>query len=110
MSRAYVAGTRGIGMESECQYDLDITDPAWSEDAGGVMKSVLEAAPKKLLVQAAEAPAQSALSAQLLLFLRQYVESSGGTFSVADASPAFSEGLSLLGLHDMILGTAEAQQ
>ncbi|MBL3568042.1 hypothetical protein DSD19_19565 [Rhodovulum sp. BSW8] len=97
-------------MEPECQYDLDITDPAWSEDAGGVVKSVLEAAPKEIRVQAAEAPAQSALSAQLLLFLRRHVESVGGTFSVADASPAFSEGLSLLGLHDLILGTAEVQQ
>lgn len=97
-------------MEPESQYEIDLADPAWAEDPASVVKTVLEAAPKEIRVQAAEAAAQSALSAQLLLFLRRNVEAGGGTFTVSDASPAFSEGLSLLGLNDSIIGTAEAQK
>ncbi|ARE41750.1 hypothetical protein RGUI_3609 [Rhodovulum sp. P5] len=97
-------------MSAESQLELDVRDHAWLENPKDTIRAVLESAPGSVSIAAEEAKAPSAHDAQLLLALRRHVESQGGTFTVSDPSPAFCEGLSLLGLHDPILGTEVVQQ
>lgn len=96
-------------MTAESHLELDLRDQAFSGDPGSVFRTVLETKPGSVSVVAEDAKAPSAHDAQCLLVLRRHVESNGGSFTVSDPSPAFSEGLSLLGLHDPILGTEVVQ-
>jgi anti-anti-sigma regulatory factor len=97
-------------MAADRHVDLDLRDPAWAENADTVLKSVLEGAPPSLTVLADAAPAPSARAAQMLLVLRRHAEARGGTFSVPSPSPAFRDGLRLIGLHDLILDKEVAHQ
>jgi len=97
-------------MPAESQFDLDIQGQAWSESPGDVFRQIRDTAPQTVTVLAEEAKAPSAHEAQCLFVLRTHVEASGGTFDVSNPSQAFCEGLTLLGLHDPILGKGEAQQ
>ena len=97
-------------MAADLHVDLDLRDPAWAENADAVLKSVLGGAAPSLRVLADTAPAPSARAAQMLLVLRRHAEGRGGSFSVPSPSPAFREGLRLIGLHDLILDKEVAQQ
>lgn len=97
-------------MEAERQLDLDISDAAWAEAPGEIVKTVLGDGACAVTVHAHAAPTPTALSAQLLAFLRQQVETRGGRFSVPEPSQAFTEGLTLLGLNEVIIGSEDATQ
>ncbi|TCO70767.1 hypothetical protein [Rhodovulum euryhalinum] len=96
-------------MEPDRHLDLDIGDPAWAQAPADIVKAVLGDGPHSITVRADGAAAPTALSAQLLAFLRLHVESGGGTFSVADPSPGFVDAVTLLGLGDAILGPEGVQ-
>lgn len=97
-------------MDSDRHLELDISSPAWSEAPGEVLKAVFDGTPGDVTVNGAGAGAPSAITGQLLAFVRRHVESGGGTFAVSDPSPALVEGLALLGLKQAIFGTEEIQQ
>ncbi|SIO02873.1 hypothetical protein SAMN05444722_0165 [Rhodovulum sp. ES.010] len=95
-------------MQAESQLDLDISDQAWADAPGEIVKAVMGKDACTVTVRAAAAAAPNALSAQLLAFLRQHVEIRGGRFCVEEPSQAFTEGLALLGLDGVIIGSEDA--